>query len=146
MQDILFKGRRIDNGEWIEGNYIQKMRRDREEPIFWCCLIQDMALSACLVSPVTVTQFTGLKDRTGIKIFEKDIIHYSMHKGYFMESFDAVVVYDDKFAAFGYQKITKTGAYEKQPIHYFTEHHELEIDVLPYIDVVGHVNLKNKIL
>ena len=140
MQDILFKGQRTDNGEWVEGNYIQKIRPERKESTAWCWLIQDMALSAYLVSPITVTQFTGLKDRTGIRIFEKDIIHYSMHKGYFMESFDAVVVYDEKFAAFGYQKITENGTYEEQLIHHFTEHDELDIDVLPYIDVVGHIN------
>ena len=139
-RDILFKGQRIDNGEWVEGDYIQKIRPDRKEPTFWYCFIQDMALSAYLVSPITVTQFTGLKDRTGTKIFEKDIIHYSMHKGYFMESFDAVVVYAEKFAAFGYQKIPKSGKHEEQPMHYFIEHHELEIDVLPYLDVVGHIN------
>jgi hypothetical protein len=49
------------------------------------------------------------------------------------------VVYDKKYAAFGYQKIAENGTYEEQPIHYFTEHDELEIDILPYIDVVGHI-------
>ena len=63
-----------------------------------------------------------------------------MHKGYLMESFDAVVIYDEKSAAFGYQKITENGTYEEQLIHHFTEHDELDIDVLPYIDVVGHIN------
>ena len=123
MKEILFK----------------KTQPDREEPTFWCCFIQDMAISADLVSPVTVTQFTGLRDRLGTKIFEKDIIHYSMHKGYLMESFDAVVVYDDKFAAFGYQKISENGTYKEQPIHYFTEHDEIQIDILPYLEVIGHI-------
>lgn len=139
-REILFKGKRVDNGKWVYGNYIEKIRPDREEPTFWCCFIQDMAISTYLVSPITVTQFTGLKDRLGTKIFEKDIIHYSMHKGYFMESFDAVVIYDEKFAAFGYQKIPKSGIYNEQPIHHFTEHDELDVDVLPYIDVIGHIN------
>ena len=87
-----------------------------------------------------IVKFTGLKDRIGTKIFEDDIIHYAEHNGYRLKSFNAVVVFDEKYAAFGYQKITENGNYEEQPIHYFTEHDELEIDVLPYIDVVGHIN------
>ena len=92
------------------------------------------------LSTTTIEKFTGLKDRIGTRIFENDIIYYAEHNGYRLKSFNAVVVFDEKYAAFGYQKITKNGTYEEQPIHYFTEHDELEIDVLPYIDVVGHVS------
>ena len=91
------------------------------------------------LSTTTIEKFTGLKDRIGTRIFENDIIHYTEHNGYRLKSFDAVVVYDKKYAAFGYQKIAENGTYEEQPIHYFTEHDELEIDILPYIDVVGHI-------
>ena len=91
------------------------------------------------LSTTTIEKFTGLKDRIGTRIFENDIIHYTEHNGYRLKSFNAVVVYDKTYAAFGYQKIGENGTYEEQPIHYFTEHDELEIDILPYIDVVGHI-------
>lgn len=74
MLEILFIGKRVDNGEWVEGNYIQKIRPDRKEPTFWCCFIQDMALSRYEVLPETVGQFTGFIDKNGKKIFNGAIV------------------------------------------------------------------------
>ena len=80
MREILFRGKRIDNGEWIEGYYCPQpyVRFPCEPTIFPAAAMDDGNWYGERVDPDTVGRFTGLTDRNGTKIFEGDIV---LHKG-----------------------------------------------------------------
>lgn len=101
MREILFRGKRVDNGEWIEGMLFNgkedtfiiphgnEYSYDEQEGLAFDVYV-------CEVDPETVWQYTGLTDMNGKKVFEGDIVvcQASTH------SFTGVVKYSNNYVRF----------------------------------------------
>ena len=76
MREILFRGKRIDNGEWLFGDLRHIFHGEYRTHIVDNSNGLNNGVSGLEVASSTVGQFTGLTDRNGVKIFEGDIVRY----------------------------------------------------------------------
>ena len=80
MREILFKGKRIDNGEWVEG-LLWKKKYNSNKIFISCFPDEDDNEEAYVVDSKTICQYTGLTDKNGNKIWENDVVdvqHYAI--------------------------------------------------------------------
>lgn len=84
-REILFRAKRKDNGEWVEGNLITNERNENQKYIGYIFderngVIEDFDLVE--VIPDTLCQYTGLTDKNGKKIWENDILKANLDESY----------------------------------------------------------------
>lgn len=102
----LFRGKRIDNGEWVQG-YLYGIWERRY--ILWGMTndIPDMVE----VDPSTVCQCTGLKDKNGKLIWENDIVNCTDEEccGY--------ISWNESEAGFYFNILLEGGGFEEEHIY-----------------------------
>ena len=83
-REILFKAKRIDNGEWVEGQYVyitNPLTEDGKPIKHLIC--NGTNIFNDLIDSDTICQCTGLTDKNDKKIWENDIVELPDEEGYF---------------------------------------------------------------
>ena len=103
VREILFKAKRIGDGKWIEGDLIKRVHYD--DVTYYIGFIEMTSLSKTQVIPETVSQFTGLYDKNGVRIFENDIVEYddlflNVQGRFEKRKTKSIVTFDNEHACF----------------------------------------------
>lgn len=138
MREILFKAKRKDNGEWIEGGYAE--HGGKVFIVTWVRYIPDIRdwdtaeyyeshshYNSALIEviPETVCQYTGLTDKGGKKIWEGDIVQeYPFRAVVRFGEFESLVL---KNIGFNLEWINRI--YYRQDLIYWTDK----------IEVIGNI-------
>ena len=108
MREILFRGKQIKDGKWIEGYYCPKPYSHFPcEPTIFPFETINKDWHGERVDPETVGEYTGCHDKNGRKIFEGDIVRYgdTIHKVVFEQrngtAYFGIVISDIETWLFG---------------------------------------------
>ena len=136
MREILFRGKRLDNGEWEYG-FIVKMFGA------YYIIDKDDKNTAYEVIPETVGQYTGLNDKNGKRIFEGDMIKpfddeidkmvVEFHHGQFL-----LCLYGERgyMAEYGWEEEGNYGCFEAEPLSSYGDD----------IEIIGNITDKPELL
>lgn len=152
MREILFRGKRTDNGEWVEGYYYKaKYCRTDDELCDYITVPHPKEYnepsSHYIVNPDTIGQYTGLKDKNGTKIFEGDMIKpfddeidkmvVEFHLGQFL-----LCLYGERgyIAEYGWEESGNYGCFEAEPLSSYGDDIEVIGNIYDNPELLGGNN------
>ena len=128
MREILFHGKRADNGEWVEGDVLQT--RYHSGHIEYQIMPQTPISSAYPVLSETVGQYTGLTDKNRKKIFEGDICRFKR----FNDIHVGEIVFNVTTASFVMRYQSIVGAYGEKATQ------KMLLSVCDNIEIIGNIH------
>lgn len=130
MREILFRGKRVDNGEWVKGFYVNVPEHYKPEMSGKSYIVSINNGISFEVIPETVGEYTGLPDKNGTEIFEGDIVRGKDCIGCMREG---SVFYDNYYAMYMIKPNTKS---EYREVNCFTSLTPVDA----YLEVIGNIH------